>query len=234
MEQVPVYVSVVFMITTFVTVGIFFNGIRSVPASIASRVLLFAVPFWLIFQFFLSRTGFYQNNTVLPPRILAFGVGPTLLLIAVLMIAARRSLISSLPLTVLSIIHIVRIPVELTLAWLAEAKVVPELMTFHGTNFDILSGLTAPLAFYLAARKDRAGRIGLLVWNLAALALVLNIVITAILCLPTPFQRFAFDQPNIAVLYAPFVWLPTVIVPIVFFCHFASLYKLLTGNRIKQ
>lgn len=234
MEQVPIYVSVVFMIATFVTVGIFLFGVRSVPASLASRALLFAVPFWLIFQFFLARTGFYEKTSVVPPRMPIFGVGPTLMLIAVLMVAARRTFISSLPLTVLSIVHIVRIPVELTLAWLAEAKAVPELMTFHGTNFDILSGLSAPLAFYLATRGDRAGRIGLIVWNLAALALVLNIVITAILCLPSPFQRFAFDQPNIAVLHAPFVWLPTIIVPIVFFCHFASLYKLLTGDRIKQ
>jgi len=36
----------------------------------------------------------------------------------------------------------------------------------------------------------------------------------------------AFDQPNIAVLYFPFSWLPTYVVPVVLFCHLAALRKL--------
>jgi hypothetical protein len=235
MEQVPVYVSVVFMVTAFATVGIFLYGVKSArPASWVSNLVLFAVPFWMIFQFILARTGFFASTAVVPPRLLVFAVGPALLFIAFLFVAARQTFISSLPLTVLTIIHIIRIPVELTLAWLADAGAVPELVTFHGTNFDILSGITSPLAFYFATRKDPTARIVLIVWNLAALALVFNVVITAIFCLPTPFQQFAFDQPNIAVLHAPFIWLPAVVVPIVWFCHFASLYKLLALNRIKQ
>lgn len=232
MEMVPAYVSVVFMITTFVTVGIFLFAVKSVPPTVASRLLLFAVPFWLIFQFIVARTGFYLDTSAMPPRLLVFAVGPALLLILVLMLWGRDTLVSALPLSFLTLIHVIRLPVELTLAWLAEARTVPDLMTFHGTNFDIISGLTAPLALFFAMRKDRPSRIALLVWNFFALALVLNVVITAILCLPTPFQQFAFDQPNTAVLHAPFIWLPAVVVPIVWFCHFASIYKLLAGNRI--
>lgn len=228
MDQVPAFVSVVFMVTTFIAVGIFLFAVRSTRAdSFASRFLLFIVPFWLILQFVVASSGFYLNTASLPPRLFVFGFAPALLLIIGLFFFARSTIVAALPLTLLTIIHVIRIPVELTLAWLAEARAVPEIMTFHGTNLDILSGITAPLAFYFANKKTPISRVVLILWNFAALALVLNIVITAILCVPSPIQRLAFDQPNIAVLYFPYVWLPAVVVPIVFFSHFASLYKLL-------
>ena len=34
----------------------------------------------------------------------------------------------------------------------------------------------------------------------------------------------------LAVLYFPFIWLPSVVVPIVLFSHLASLWKLATGK----
>jgi len=56
----------------------------------------------------------------------------------------------------------------------------------------------------------------------------LNIVINAILSVPTPIQQFAFDQPNIAILYFPFTWLPCFIVPAVLLSHIVSIKKLTT------
>ena len=232
MERVPAFVSVVFMLTTFVTVGIFIHMVRrSGTDTWAARLALFAVPFWLVFQFVVGSAGFYTNTAALPPRMFVFGVAPALLFIAGIFIFARSTFVASLPLTILTIIHIVRIPVELTLAWLADAHAVPQVMTFRGTNFDIWSGLTAPIALYFAYTKARMSWGVLLIWNISALLLVLNIVITAILCVPSPIQQLAFDQPNIAVLYSPYIWLPTVIVPIVFFSHFASLYQLFTRKQ---
>jgi len=49
----------------------------------------------------------------------------------------------------------------------------------------------------------------------------------AIPAFPSSFQMVSLDQPNVGVTYFPFVWLPAVIVPIVFFCHAASLWKLI-------
>jgi hypothetical protein len=232
MDQVPAFVSVVFMVTTFITVGIFVFAIKSAGSdSFAKRFLLFIVPFWLLLQVVVASSGFYINTASLPPRLFVFGVAPALLLIIGIFVFARPTIVTALPLTLLTIIHVIRIPVELTLAWLAEARVVPEIMTFHGTNLDILSGITAPFAFYFAIKERPSSRVVLIVWNLAALALVLNIVITAILCIPSPIQKLAFDQPNIAVLNFPYAWLPTIVVPIVFFSHFASLYKPLILRR---
>lgn len=226
MDKVPAFVSVVFMITTFVTVGIFLLAVRSLPSSRWSRLLAFAVPFGLVLQFVIGSGGVFQNTTALPPRLFVFGAAPSLALIAVLFWFARDEVVLRLSLPVLTILHTIRVPVELVLAWLADASAVPQIMTFHGTNFDIISGITAPLAFVVALRTGPLARWLLAGWNVAAFALLLNVVITAVFCVPSPIQKLAFDQPNMAVLYFPYSWLPTVVVPIVLFSHLAALYQL--------
>lgn len=92
-------------------------------------------------------------------------------------------------------------------------------MTFEGRNFDILSGLTAPIIFYFGFVTKQLDRKVILIWNFICLALLINIVVVAILSAPFPFQQFAFDQPNIAVLYFPFNWLPSCVVPLVLLSH---------------
>ena len=103
-------------------------------------------------------------------------------------------------------------------------------MTFEGRNFDILSGITAPIVAWLAFRNQKTNRILLIIWNIFALILLFNIVITAFLSVPSPIQQLAFEQPNRAVLYFPFVWLPAAVVPIVLFSHLASLWQIFTNE----
>lgn len=123
----------------------------------------------------------------------------------------------------LTLLHIVRIPVEIVLFWLFVHNTVPELMTFEGRNFDIFSGITAPIVFYFGFVKKRLNKKVLLAWNVICLGLLINIVTNAILSAPFPFQQFAFDQPNTAVLYFPFNWLPACVVPLVLFSHLVAI-----------
>ena len=94
-------------------------------------------------------------------------------------------------------------------------------MTFEGRNFDILAGITAPIMVYFY-NKGLNPKL-LLAWHFAALILLVNIVFTAIFSTPSPFQKFGFELPNIAILSFPISWLPTFIVPIVLFGHLASI-----------
>src|SRR4030095_5783785 len=174
----------------------------------------------------LASGGFYLDTNSRPPRMFLFGLLPALALITAYFIFARASFIEKLPLAHLTLLHPIRIPVELVLSWLFTAGMVPEVMTFHGNNFDILSGITAPIVYFIAFRGGRVNTKLLAAWNIFALVLLVNIVVTAILCVPSPIQKLAFDQPNVAILYFPNIWLPTVIVPIVLFCPLASLWKI--------
>lgn len=233
-ENLPQYVSIIFISTTFLTVGIFlYAAKRGAFSSTTTKVLSFLFPFWLIFQAVLALGGFYLKTDSIPPLLPLFGIFPALLTIILLFIFARKDFISRLPLKTLTILHVIRIPVEIVLLWLFQAGQIPQLMTFEGRNFDILSGLTAPIIFWLAFRGGKINRPLLIVWNFFALGLLINIVVTAILSFPFPFQQLAFDQPNRAVLYFPFVWLPTIIVPVVLFSHLASLWNLFRNDKIK-
>jgi len=226
-ENLPAYVSVTFTLTTFLTVGFFLYAIRQGAfQTLPAKVLISVTAFWLLFQAVMAMGGFYTQTGMFPPRIVLFGVLPTLLLIIAYFIFFRENFIERLPLKILTLLHVIRIPVEIVLFWLFQNRLVPEAMTFEGRNFDILSGLTAPLIFWLAFRGGKPNRTLLIVWNIAALLLLANIVAIAVMAMPSPMQRLGLDQPNIAVLYFPFNWLPSVVVPIVLFSHLVSLWKL--------
>jgi hypothetical protein len=162
-----------------------------------------------------------------PPRI-ALMVVPPLFLIALLFVSVKgRRFIDGLDIKFLTLLHIVRIPVEVVLFWLFLGKLVPQLMTFEGRNFDIIAGITAPFIYYFGFIKKLLHKNLLLGWNIICLALLINIVFNAALSAPSVVQQFAFDQPNIAILYFPFNLLPSVIVPLVLFSHLAAIRQLL-------
>jgi hypothetical protein len=130
----------------------------------------------------------------------------------------------SLPLVPLTALSIVRIAVEIILYSLYLHRYVPELMTYTGRNFDLISGNAAPFVAYAIYNK-LIGKRAILLWNIIGLALLLNIVINAVLSAPLAFQQFAFDQPNVALFYFPFVWLPAFIVPVVLFTHLVGIRR---------
>jgi hypothetical protein len=226
-ENLPGYVSITFILTTFVTVGFLLYAVKqSVFETIPAKILIFLLAFWLIFTGLLALNGFYLINQAFPPRVVVFGVVPALLLILGYFIFFRKNFVEKLPLETLTLLSVIRIPVEIVLLWLFQHGTIPQSMTFEGRNFDILSGLTAPLVYFLAFRGGRVNRPLLIVWNVFALALLLNIVTTAILAFPFANSPLPVELQNRGVAYFPFIWLPAIVVPIVFFSHFASLWKL--------
>src|SRR5215213_9963144 len=226
-ESLPGYVSITFILTTFLTVGFLLGAVKqTVFDTTPAKILIFLLAFWIIFTGVLALNGFYLNNEAFPPRVIAAGVAPALLLIIAYFIFFRKNFIEKLPLKTLTLLSVVRIPVELVLMWLLHNQMVPQAMTFEGRNFDILSGLTAPVVYFLAFRGGHVNRPLLIVWNIFALCLLLNVVITAILAFPSINPQLPPELQTRAVSYFPFIWLPAIVVPIVFFSHLASLWQL--------
>ena len=232
-EQVPAYISIVFLITSFLTFGIFAYAIKRVGFDhLWSKLLLFIIPFWMLFQAVFALSGFYLHTESFPPRLPIFAVLPAVVLIAVCFVTASgRDFIEKLPLRSLTILHVIRIPVELTLAWLFDQGLIPQVMTFHGWNYDILSGILSVIVTLIAFRSHKINTKLLIAFNIVGLALLINIVTIAILAAESPMQKLAFDQPNRGVLYFPYIWLPAMIVPIVLFCHLTSLWKLIKTGK---
>ena len=231
-ENLPIYIGVIFGLTVLLTLLLFIRAIRQSTAEQTRKKaipVLFALVIWLSLQAILTLKNVYNAETDLfPPKIMQFGIFPAILTIIILfLLPAGRKFIDSLPLKNLTWLNIVRIPVELVLYWLFLHKTIPELMTFTGRNFDILAGITAPFIAYLGFAKGTMKRQVILIWNFICLGLLLNIVLSALFSAPSPIQKFAFDQPNIAILYFPFSWLPTFVVPVILLGHLVSIRQLL-------
>jgi len=161
-----------------------------------------------------SYFGFFENTNTLPPRFILIFLPATLLTIY----SYRILRTTTVNISWIIAIHIIRIAVELILYGLYLDGEIPKLMTFAGSNWDILSGITA-IPILLLYRCKRLPKTLFIIWNWFAIALLLIIVISAILSAPFPFQRFAFEQPDVGVLKFPYTLLPSVIVPIVFLSH---------------
>jgi len=228
LSSVPVYAVIVFVAAVLLTLYLFVRSTQN------KKTILFICVVWLALQGMIANVGFYLNTSTLPPRFM-LAVVPALFAIIVLFATkAGRRFIDKIDLRAVTLVSIVRIPVELVLYWLFINKAVPQLMTFTGRNFDIISGITAPVIYFVCFKGSNVtNKKLLLLWNVMALALLLNIVINALLSAPFPFQQFAFEQPNIAVLYFPFVWLPSFIVTAVLFSHLVSLRRIIKNKNLQ-
>ena len=224
LEALANYINIFFILTTLATVLIFYK------ASGGSGVLLICILIWLVFQGVISFSGYYTDTDSLPPRFI-LAVAPPLILIFILFVSIiGKSFIDKLDIRILTYLQTVRIPVEIVLLLLYQNGYIPKLMTFEGRNFDIVAGITAPFVAYFGFTKKILSKKIILIWNYICLGLLLNILINAVLSAPFKTQLFAFDQPNVAVLYFPYIWLPCCIVPIVFFSHLASIRQLIKCN----
>jgi hypothetical protein len=120
---------------------------------------------------------------------------PLLVLIILLLTKKGRRFIDRLDMPTLTLLHTVRIPVEIILYFLFLAKAIPAIMTFEGRNFDIIAGLTAPIIYYLGFVKKQVPNTVILLWSMACLALLLNIVVIAILSAPVLFSNLLLTSP---------------------------------------
>src|SRR5258708_2689306 len=128
MENLPFYINAGFMLTTFLSVYFFYKAANN---SIKILLILLA---WLALQTAIGLTGFYTITNTLPPRFTLL-ILPPLFFIAVLFITEKgRAFIDNLNTKTLTLLHIVRIPVELILFGLFIHKAIPQLMTFEGRN----------------------------------------------------------------------------------------------------
>jgi len=227
LPTLPLWLYLLFGLTTVLAIALFYLAARR-----SGRALAVALA-WLLGQSVLSISGFYTVTTTLPPRLM-FALGPPLLFLLSRLATARgRALLAGLRLDVLTLLHVVRLPVELGLYGLYLHGAVPRIMTFEGGNWDILMGLSAPLVYGLVRRRQ-IGRGVLLAWNGLGLALLANIVVVAVLSAPSPIQRLAFAQPNVALLHFPFGWLPAVLVPLVLLAHVAALWQLRASSKASR
>jgi len=117
-----------------------------------------------------------------------------------------------------------RLPLELVMSEAAAADVMPVQLSFHGYNFDIVTGLAALVVAALAA-AGRAPRWLIVAWHVYGVACLAVIAVIALLTAPF-IRAFGDGSVNRWVAYVPFVWLPAVCVPAALAGHLVLFRKL--------
>jgi hypothetical protein len=180
---------------------------------------------WGTFISIMAKTGFFSDFTSIPPRL---GIILFIPLITILLITFSKTanvLLPLIPPAELIKIQVFRVVVEIILWVFFIQHLLPVQMTFEGRNFDILVGLTAPIMVFLINRYSLAKK-WIIVWNIAGILILFNIVGIALLSAPTPFRYFMNEPANTIVATFPFIWLPGFLVPLAYGLHFLSLRQL--------
>lgn len=184
---------------------------------------------WTLIISGLSLSGFIADFSTFPPRLVIVLVIPLVTIIIVTFSKTLKEILLHVPVRNIIRLQIFRVFVEILLWLLLLQNRLPVQMSFEGRNFDVISGLTAPIAAYFFATNATVLRI----WNLISLGLLINIVAIAILSLPTPLRFFMNEPANTIVAEFPYVFLPGLLVPLAYGLHFFSLRQLTIMKETK-
>jgi hypothetical protein len=187
---------------------------------------------WVVFISVLALTGLAGDFSRFPPPMMPMVLLPPLITALTLtFLKGFNQILVHVPGKWLIGLQSFRIAVEILLWALFAQGLLPIQMTFEGLNFDVITGLTAPIAAYLFATRPGWRKQIIRWWNAGGLVLLITIVTVSILSLPTPIRVFTNEPANTVVTTFPFILLPGLLVPIAYSMHFFSLRQLSLRNQ---
>ena len=230
------------VLTLLVTAGVVWNVYlagRGLQESLA-RTWMFTVAAaigtagWLALTWWVASTGVLADFERRPPPVLLLVVA--ILSVSTLVAFTRYGtrFVDGLPLWILVIGQVFRLPLELLMHRAADEGVMPQQMTYTGWNFDIITGVTAmPVAWLLARGYPHARSIAT-AWNVLGALLLANIVLLAVVSTPL-VAAFGPDRLNTWVAFPPFIWLPAMMVVCAITGHLVIARKLrATATRHRE
>lgn len=178
---------------------------------------------WLLLLGVLSMRGFFTDFSRMPPRLIFALLPPLFLVLFFIRSKAGKQLLQHIQPQWLIYLQSFRILVEIALWLLVRKGSLPVQMSFEGRNFDILTGLFAfPVGYYCFVKKTWPPVTALL-YNIAGLLLLVNVVTISTLSMPSPLRVF-HRQPDASLLTTfPFIYLPGLLVPLAYTLHILSL-----------
>jgi len=182
---------------------------------------------WAAVSAALSLSGFLSDFSTFPPRMMIVLLVPLLIVLFFTFSARSDIFLKKIPAAWIVYMQSFRVVVELFLWWAFLDELLPRQMTFEGRNFDVLAGLTAPIVAVLWLGYHRRKPILVIIWNVLGLVLLFNIVIIALLSMPTPARFFMNEPANTLVATFPWVWLPALLVILALALHLLSIKQML-------
>jgi hypothetical protein len=183
---------------------------------------------WLAAQAAAALSGWLGRFELRPPPIVIWFASMLVMTLILAWSSFGRRFADKLPFVALIGFQAFRLPLELVMHRAAVAGLMPNVMSYSGYNFDIITGITAiPLA--LTAWRRPLPRPLIMLWNLTGQLLLIAIAIIAFAATPV-FRAFGDDQLNVWVVQFPYVWI-AVMVAAALFGHVVTMRKLLAERR---
>jgi hypothetical protein len=200
---------------------------RSRAVELAAVVGVIAMA-WMAGTWMAAASGVLLRFDRMPPPFALVPLGVMTLGVWLARSRVGALLARQVPIAALVGVQSFRLPLELMMDQAARQGVMPAQMSFAGSNFDILTGLSAAmLAITMAFRP--VPRWVVYAWNAGGLLLLANIVAIAILS-TSPIASFGPDRLNVFVMTAPYVWLPAVMVTMALAGHLVIFRALAAGR----
>ncbi len=214
-----------FLLFNLTCIWVVLKGLSKYQIPLKTLAIIIAT--WLVFLVVLSVSGFLNNFSTFPPRIMLVLLIPLLILIWFLVSKHSNQVVTRVSPIWIVKMQVFRVVVELFIWWAYLQQDLPVQMTFEGRNFDILVGLTAPPVAmqWLKTGKEKPWLV--LTWNILGLMVLLNIIVTAILSMPTPNQYFFNEPANTLVARFPWVYLPGILVTLAIALHLISIRQMI-------
>lgn len=189
---------------------------------------------WLAILGLMALSGFFASGKEMPLR-LAVAILPPLIVVVVLLFSKKLRLVLLLiPSSWLIYAQSFRILTELAY-WIGfRGGYVPPQMTFEWLNYDIIVGVTAPMAGYVFFGRGRFHRFQAVYWNVFGIALLLNTMVIAIFSMPSSFRVFMTHIDSSFLTQFPFIWIPGFVVPVAVALHLFSLKQLFITKRSQR
>ena len=190
-------------------IGVYFAYRERGNVAVVFLGTLVASGMWMIGTFAVAAKGKLRFDSR-PPTMLLLVVAIFVLAFAIGFSRFGKRL-SALPLIALIGFQAFRLPLELLMHRAYQIGLMPVQMTYTGRNFDIVTGAGAAAIAIAMAFTNVPLRV-LKTWNILGILLLANVLVIAILSMPTPLRQFHNEPANTWVAQAPWVWLPAVFV----------------------
>lgn len=183
---------------------------------------------WVTYVIAMTFTGILDNLSM-PPKAPIFIIIPAFV-IAFISTSRKgfQSVLDNTPKHIPILIQSFRIIVELLIYGAFLNGFFPERVTFEGLNYDILMGIIA-LPVGLLVLKGIAKRKAMLAFNIIGL-MVLGVTGYAFVT-SFYFSDFVSGSGEIALVKAPFILLPGVLLPFAVFYHIVSIKQNLRSRN---
>jgi hypothetical protein len=206
------------------------RALRQTTLSIPARqqvltITSIAITGWMIVLHVLARQQVFAAEG-LPPRPMFTVLLGLIIILLLSFTPTAKTILRVTPLHWLVFFQGFRIGVELWFWYAYKSGVLPRLMTFEGANLDIISGLLALVVGFLILKQPRIARVLTTIFNIAGILILLNTLRAAALSMPSPIQRYPFDERLLLLGQPYFIYLPGILVVFALGLHILSLRQL--------